>query len=79
MTDLIHEIGRKVREARKGQRLTQDGLACVCGVSHCRIEALENGRVNDMQLGNVLAILSALGLTLQIAEQGSEPQGEGGQ
>ena len=41
MTDLILEIGREVREARKAQRLTHEALAQACGVSHSRIEALE--------------------------------------
>ncbi len=74
MTELILEIGRKVREARKAQRLTHEALACACGVSHSRIEALENGRVADMCLGNVQAILLALGLTLLVGPLGAEGQ-----
>ena len=67
MPDLV-ELGSVIRTARKGQRLTQSDLARKSGVSRARIDALENARAAGVGFKQVLRLLNALGLDLQVAE-----------
>lgn len=57
------ELGSLVREARKEQGLSQEGLAGMTGVGRRFISELEQGK-ETAQLGKVLLILGALGIAL---------------
>jgi len=59
------EIGTVVREARVAQGLRQDQLAAAAGVGLRFLVELEGGKPT-VRLEKVLAVLSALGLRLQV-------------
>lgn len=65
MHDVI-EIGRLIRAERKSQGLRQDELAAASGVGLRFVVELERGK-QTVQLGKVLAVLAALGCTLEIS------------
>jgi len=66
----IFELGETIREARRSAGMTQEQLAKASGVSRVRVVQLETGTAMDMQMSNVLRLLGALGLELQIAREG---------
>ena len=65
MTDSGGSLGTTVRSRRRQLRLDQAELADLAGVSERFVYALENGK-RTVQLDRVLAVLSALGLHLEI-------------
>ena len=48
--DELKELGLKVKAARKGKGLTQQGLAEICHVSTKQIENIERGKTNPSYL-----------------------------
>jgi HTH-type transcriptional regulator/antitoxin HipB len=58
-----------VRSRRRQLQLRQDELADLAGVSERFVYALENGK-HSVQLDKVLAVLSALGLHLELHRGG---------
>ena len=58
-------IGDAIRLARKGMGLRQDELAAAAGVGLRFLVELERGKPTA-QLGRALAVLSAVGLDLEI-------------
>jgi len=62
----VSEIGRLIRTERKAQGLRQDELAAASGVGLRFVVELERGK-ETVQLGKVLAVLAALGCSLEIA------------
>lgn len=58
-----HPIGKLLRQARKGQRLTQRELQDLSGVGASVIYKLENGRT-DVALSSLLHVADALGIQL---------------
>jgi HTH-type transcriptional regulator/antitoxin HipB len=56
---------RAIRKRRRNLRLRQDELALLAGVSERFVYALENGK-RSVQLDKVLAVLSTLGLHLEL-------------
>lgn len=59
------EAGRRIREARRAQGLTQDEVALAAGVATRGLHDIEHGRVQPT-LGTLQRILSVLGMTLEI-------------
>ena len=59
-----------VRLRRRDLGLRQDELAALAGVSERFVYALENGK-RSVQLDKVLAVLSALGLHLELHRGGA--------
>lgn len=59
----VKSIGELIRKERKGQGLTQEQLAGVCGVGKRFIVELESGK-DTIQLGKALHILNMLGIKL---------------
>jgi transcriptional regulator with XRE-family HTH domain len=70
---LLVDVGERVRTARKAKGLAQRELAERSGVSRARIDALENGRPSDIGFNNVIRILNAVGLDLQITDGPRRP------
>lgn len=58
-------IGETVRDARKAAGLRQDQLAASAGVGLRFVVELERGK-QTAQLGKVLQVLTALGLSLEV-------------
>jgi len=59
-----------VRSRRRKLRLHQDELAELAGVSERFVYSLENGK-QSVQLDKVIAVLSALGLHLELKRGGA--------
>jgi transcriptional regulator with XRE-family HTH domain len=66
----LFELGEQAKAARRAKGLTQQEVAERSGVSRARLDALENGRSSDVGFRNVVRILNALGLDLQIVPAG---------
>ena len=63
---LPEELGQAVRAARKDQGLTQVELARRCGCSQRFVSEFERGKPGA-ELGKVLPLVGALGLTIQLS------------
>lgn len=61
------QAGIYVRRAREAQGLTRRQLAHACGISERLLASLELGDAPGIGLDRLLAVFSALGLTLQVA------------
>ena len=46
MSDFLEKLGRRVRHFRMGKKLTQEGVAELCGLSAKYISDLECGKAN---------------------------------
>jgi len=57
------DIGRLIRQKRKGDGLTLEDAAAVCGVSYAFLSALENGK-ETVRLNKVLQVLQCLSINL---------------
>jgi HTH-type transcriptional regulator/antitoxin HipB len=57
------DIGVIVRQKRKGDGLTLEEAAAVCGVSYAFLSALENGK-ETVRLDKVLQVFKCLGIEL---------------
>ena len=58
-------MGAEIRAARLSRGLTQARLAAEAGVSRKTLNLLENGRVGDLGVRKVLALLEELGVELR--------------
>ena len=69
---LVKGIGQLIRQTRRAQGLRQDQLAGAAGVGVRFLVELERGKPTA-QLGKALAVLEALGCSIQIeSPHGSE-------
>ena len=71
--DGLNGIGNQVREARKGQGLTQAALAAEAGISRTTLSLLEGGIVQELGIRKVIRILDRLGLELTTRPAGAPP------
>ena len=71
--DDLNRIGNQVREARKGQGLTQAALAAEAGISRTTLSLLEGGIVQELGIRKVIRILDRLGLELTTRPAGAPP------
>jgi transcriptional regulator with XRE-family HTH domain len=62
----LSSIGQRIRQSRRGKRLSQERLSQLSGVSRARIAALESEKIADITFGNLLNILHALDLDLRL-------------
>ena len=58
-TEILAELGRRVRSARLRQNVSQGALARDAGISERTLRSLERG--GDVQLATLLRVLRALG------------------
>ena len=74
-SEVITEIGRRLKEARLAVPLTQQDLVKLTNLSQRTISSLENG--NDVSFSTIIEVLRALGrlqsLEIMIPEQGIRP------
>jgi HTH-type transcriptional regulator/antitoxin HipB len=59
------DLGRAVRQARRDRGLTQDDLALASGTGRRFVFDLEHGK-RTVRLHSVLAVLAALGLSVEL-------------
>ena len=57
-------MGYKIRERREELRMTQDELAQKSGVSRQTISSIETGKYNNVLVGTLAAIATALDTTV---------------
>ena len=62
------EVGRRIREIRKAQGVSQETLAGLAGTGQRYISELERGK-STARLGEMLKVLNALGAGLYIMSQ----------
>ena len=65
----IPEIGKTILTNRKSLGLTQKALAERARVSRYTIVKLENGQASDIQFKTLTAVLTELGLTIDVTER----------
>ena len=70
-------LGRLIRDERKQLGLRQDELAAASGVGLRFIVELERGKPT-IQLGKAMAVLAALGCSLQVVGPNGEALGTAG-
>jgi transcriptional regulator with XRE-family HTH domain len=70
---MLSEIGKQIRVARKGRKLTQANLASTLGMSRTTIGQIEKGTVQDIGIRKVIRILEFLGLALVVCPLGKPP------
>lgn len=66
------QVGLVLRAARKSAKLSQKQLAAKLGLSQNRVSELETNS-GSMRVDQLLAVLSALGLELQVQTRGGPP------
>jgi HTH-type transcriptional regulator / antitoxin HipB len=62
----IQDLAQEIRSARVARGLTQARLAQEVGLSRVTLSLLENGRVPDLGVRKVLAVLEKLGLDVTV-------------
>lgn len=67
--DILAEFGRRVRELRKAQDLSQEAFAAKCHLDRTYLGGIERGERN-VALRNIQAIAKALGVSLSDLFQG---------
>lgn len=67
----VEEIGKRIRETRKRLGLNQAELAMTSGTATRFISDLENGKTS-CHLGKTFAVLSALGIQVELIGLGFE-------
>lgn len=58
-------LGKQIRHTRRALNMRQDELASVAGLSTRALSSIENGK-QTAQLGLVLNVLNALGITITL-------------
>lgn len=58
-------VGKRIRERRKELKMNQETLAEKSNISRVRISAIENGKCNNVLIGTLTAIASALDTTVE--------------
>lgn len=71
------QVGQILRAARKGAKLSQKDLAARLGLSQNRLSELETDP-GTMRVDQLLALMAALGLELQVQPRGGVPAAHGG-
>ena len=69
----LHELGQKLREARKSRHLSQAELASSLGMSRATISAIENGTVGEIGVRKLMALATALGLEVLLEARRERP------
>ncbi len=64
----VQDFARLIKETRKEQKVRQQDLADLAGVSCRFLSDLENGKAT-VELGKVLAVLAILGLEIKLASR----------
>ena len=67
----LSDIGAPIATRRKALGLSQAVLAKKASIGHSTLDALENGRLNELGFSKITRILSVLGLELKLQEANS--------
>lgn len=69
----LPDIGRLLKAARRGAKLSQQELAQPLGMSRATISALESSRCEEIGFTKLAALLESVGLELVAAPRKSRP------
>jgi HTH-type transcriptional regulator/antitoxin HipB len=69
----MHQIGALLRGARKASGRSQEELAKPLGMSRATISAIENGTVGEIGVRKLMALCTALGLSIQVSALEKRP------
>lgn len=69
----LEEIGEKIREARKTQKLSQAAVGKLLGMSRATISGVENGTISEIGVRKLMALCAVLGLELIALPKRSRP------
>ena len=69
----IHQMGQKLREARKSLGRTQAEVAAPLRMSRATVSAIENGTVSEIGVRKLMALCASLGLALNVAPRDQRP------
>lgn len=64
--DIVAELGRRFKEYRLSNRLTQKEVADKAGLSLVTLRQFENGKSYNINMGNFLALLRTVGCLEQV-------------
>ena len=67
----LPDISAHIATRRKALGLSQAVLAKKASIGHSTLDALENGRLNELGFSKITRILSVLGLELKLQEANS--------
>jgi transcriptional regulator with XRE-family HTH domain len=70
---MLFEIGKQIRQARKGRKTSQAELGRVLGMSRTTIGQIEDGTVQDIGVRKLIRLLDFLGLELRVRPAGKPP------
>ncbi len=70
---MLFAIGKEIRKARRGRRLSQAELGGALGMSRTTIGQIENGTVQDIGVRKLVRVLEFLGLELRVRPLGAPP------
>ncbi len=70
---MLFYIGKKIREARKSQKVSQAELAKNLGMSRTTIGQIENGNVKEIGVRKLIRVLEYLRLELHVRPVGRPP------
>ena len=70
---MLFAIGKQIRQARKGRKITQADLADAIGMSRTTIGQIENGTVQEIGVRKLIRVLEFLGLELRVRLAGRPP------
>ncbi|MBN1103298.1 MAG: helix-turn-helix transcriptional regulator [Deltaproteobacteria bacterium] len=70
---MLFEIGRRIRQARKGRKITQAELGKALGMSRTTIGQIEKGTVQDIGVRKLIRVLEFLGLEMRVRSAGRPP------
>lgn len=71
--NMLEEIGRHIRSARKSRKISQQELAQSLGMSRTTISQIESGSVQEVGVRKLLRLLDSLGLELRVRPAGRPP------
>jgi transcriptional regulator with XRE-family HTH domain len=69
----LTEIGTAFREARRNSGRTQSELARSLGMSRATLSALESGRIREIGVAKLTALVQSVGLDLFVAPRRARP------
>ena len=69
----LTEIGTAFREARRNSGRTQSELARSLGMSRATLSALESGRIREIGVAKLIALVQSVGLDLFVAPRRARP------
>jgi transcriptional regulator with XRE-family HTH domain len=66
--DSLYSLGQEVARLRRARALTQEALSARSGIARGTIAKLEVGKLDELGVGKLLALLNAMDCALQVTD-----------